>query len=351
MQQMKRLMVCSAPFEQGRLCPTCLEQQRPKDGLKRCSRVVAESAAMRALLARARPIAASASPVVIQGESGTGKEVLARTLHVNSPRAFGPFVAVNVAALPEGLLESELFGHVKGAFTGAISDEPGLFKAASGGTLLLDEIVEMPRALQTKLLRTLQDGEVRPIGSTRSFKVDVRLLCASNVDLPKAVAEGRFREDLYYRLNVFRLVLPPLRERPEDVLPLARMFLSRQQHRSRRLTRGAERVLLRHGWPGNVRELANAVEHGAVMSEGADVDVQHLPESVVTARAPNGSNGIRPLADVEKEHILRALGAHDGNQARAARALGIGRTTLWRKLQDYALTEAGAGRRVRHPAS
>ena len=334
-------MVCDAPFERGSLCALCVDQE-PRDGLKRCSRVVAESAAMRALLARARPIAASSSPVVIQGETGTGKEVLARTLHTNSPRATGPFVAVNVAALPEGLLESELFGHVKGAFTGAVSDEPGLFKSANGGTLLLDEIAEMPRALQSKLLRTLQDGEVRPIGSARSFKVNVRLLCATNVDLPNAVESGEFRGDLFYRLSVFRLVLPPLRQRKEDVLPLARMFLTRQRHKTRHFTRAAERALVRHDWPGNVRELANAVEHGAVMSEGADVDVSHLPETALAGRRTPLDSPILSLAEVEKTHILRALAAHGGNQARAAEALGIGRTTLWRKLQDYAPADVAA---------
>ena len=212
---------CRTPFERGsQLCSICrLAPDVP--GLRRCSRLVAESAAMRALMLRAAPVAATDASVVILGESGTGKEVIARALHANSPRNNKPFLAVNVAALPTELLESELFGYVKGAFTGASSSKRGLFEAADGGTLLLDEIAEMPLALQAKLLRVLQDGEVRRVGDVRPFAVDVRILCATNQDLRKSVAERRFREDLYYRLRVFTLALPPLRERTDDILPLA----------------------------------------------------------------------------------------------------------------------------------
>jgi two-component system response regulator HydG len=283
---------------------------------------------------RAAPIAASDASVIIRGESGTGKEVIARALHVNSPRKDKPFLAVNVAALPAELLESELFGHVKGAFTGAGAPKRGLFEAAEGGTLLLDEIAEMPLVLQAKLLRALQDGEIRRVGDTRPFSVDVRVLCATNQDLRARIEERRFREDLFYRLRVFTLVIPPLRDRREDILPLARMFLELERHPTARFTARAQGILESYGWPGNVRELANAVKHGAVLSGDADVDAAHLPEEVVRPRPPAGPNAIlRPLAEVEREHVVRVLEACGGRQIDAARILGIGRTTLWRKLK------------------
>jgi DNA-binding NtrC family response regulator len=335
---------CVAPFERGpELCAVCrLAQDAP--GLRRCSRLVARSPAMREVLRRAAPIAASAAPVMILGESGSGKEVLARALHANSPRKDRPFLAVNVAALPAELLESELFGHARGAFTGAATAKRGLFEAADSGTLLLDEIAEMPPALQAKLLRALQDGEIRRVGDTRPFSVDVRIFCATNQDLRACVAQRRFREDLYYRLKVFTLSLPPLRDRAEDVLPLATMFLQEHGHRSGRFTARAQRVLEACPWPGNIRELANCVHHGAVLSGGADVDVVHLPEEVVKPRpfaSPAGGAALRSLAEVEREHVLRVLEACGGHQGDAARVLGIGRTTLWRKLRGFGLaTEA-----------
>jgi two-component system response regulator HydG len=331
---------CITPFEKGPdLCAVCrLTQDAP--GLRRCSRLVARSAAMRGVLQRAAPIAASAAPVMILGESGSGKEVLARALHANSPRKDKPFVAVNVAALPGELLESELFGHVKGAFTGAVTAKRGLFEEADSGTLLLDEIAEMPLALQAKLLRALQDGEIRRVGDTRPFSVDVRIFCATNQDLRACVAQRRFREDLYYRLKVFTLPIPPLRERVEDILPLATMFLQQHEHRSGRFTARAQRLLEGYRWPGNIRELANCVNHGAVLSGGADVDVAHLPEEVVKPRpSPEPASGavLRTLAEVEREHVLRVIEACGGHQADAARVLGIGRTTLWRKLRAFGI--------------
>lgn len=227
---------CLAPFENGpKLCSVCRFMTNAP-GLRRCSKLVAESPAMRALMLRAAPIATSDAPIVIRGESGTGKEVLARALHANSPRKEMPFLAVNVAALPSDLLESELFGHVKGAFTGATSAKKGLFEAADGGTLLLDEIAEMPLVLQVKLLRALQDGEIRRVGDTRSFSVDVRIFCATHRDLRASIEQGRFREDLYYRLCVFNLLVPPLRERIADIMPLARMFLQQKNHATGRFT-------------------------------------------------------------------------------------------------------------------
>ncbi|MCC6848661.1 MAG: sigma-54-dependent Fis family transcriptional regulator [Deltaproteobacteria bacterium] len=293
---------------------------------------------MRALMLRAAPIAASDAPVIIRGESGTGKEVLARALHANSPRRAKPFLAVNVAALPGELLESELFGHTKGAFTGAGAPKRGLFEAAEGGTLLLDEIAEMPRPLQAKLLRALQDGEIRRVGDTRPFSVDVRILCATNQDLRTCVAERRFREDLFYRLRVFTLVLPPLRERKEDIPALAQMFLEQEGHATGRFTPRARAALEGSRWPGNVRELANAVKHGAVLAGNGDVDVAHLPEEVTSPELPASSpTPLRPLAEVEREHVIRVLEACGGRQIDAARVLGIGRTTLWRKIRDFGI--------------
>jgi DNA-binding NtrC family response regulator len=330
---------CETPFSGGpalcRVCRLAPEHQ----GLRRCSRIVAESPAMRALLLRAAPIAGSDAPIVIRGETGAGKEILARTIHANSPRRARPFVAINVTALPAELLESELFGHVKGAFTGAVTAKAGLFEAAAGGTLLLDEIAEMPPALQAKLLRALQDGEVRRVGDTRSFSVDVRILCATHRDLEAAVGRGAFRDDLYYRLKVFSLVVPPLRERREDIVPLVRMFASRAGRADAELTPRARAALEGHDWPGNVRELENAVRHGVVLARGAAIDLEHLPDDVHGAgRARAPAPELRTLAEVEREHVLRVLESCGGNQIRAAEILGVGRTTLWRKLRALSAT-------------
>jgi two-component system response regulator HydG len=326
---------CDAPFSRApRLCPVC-RLAPDVGGLRRCSRVVAESAAMRALLTRAAPIAAAgAAPVILRGETGSGKEVVARTLHANSPRRGRPFVAINVAALPAELLESELFGHVKGAFTGAVASKAGLFEAADGGTLFLDEIAEMPAALQAKLLRALQDGELRRVGDTRAFAVDVRILCATHRDLADAVERRAFREDLYYRLKVFTLEVPPLRERRADILPLARLFAARHGAATPRFTPAACAALEGWRWPGNVRELENAVQHGVVLAGGGDIDVAHLPDELRERRpARPRARPLRTLAEAERDHILEVLEACGGNQIRAAEVLGIGRTTLWRKLR------------------
>jgi DNA-binding NtrC family response regulator len=326
---------CGTTPEHGRkLCRFCSVME-PLGGGRVCT-PVAGSQIMRELTLRAASVSATDSSVIIVGESGTGKEVLARAIHANGPRRKAPFIAINVAALPAELLESELFGHVRGAFTGATQSTRGLFEAANGGTLFLDEIAEMPQPLQAKLLRVLQDGEVRRVGDTRSFSVDVRILCATHRDLRKAVAEGRFREDLYYRLNVFSLEVPPLRRRIEDVLPLAEMFLRQEKHATGRFTEAAERVLAAHPWPGNVRELANAAKHGAVLSRGADVDVEHLPRELLDP-APQRQETLCTLAEMEREHILRVLQACGGRHGEASKILGIGRTTLWRKLQDYGI--------------
>ncbi len=326
---------CREPFgTAARLCGHC-RQIPGRDGLQRCSRRVAESGAMRALLAKAAPIAASDAPVMLLGESGAGKDVLARAIHANSPRRHGPFVAVNAAALPADLLESELFGHAKGAFTGAVTAREGLVRAAEGGVRFLDEIAEMPLALQTKLLRALDSGEVRALGETRAARVDVRVLCATNRDLRQLVADGRFRADLYYRLKVFVLRLPPLRERVDDVEPLARLFLERAGRADARISRAAMRLLESYRWPGNVRELAHAMLHAATLCAGGEILPEHLPEDT-REPSPSASAEPRTLAEVERLHIPRGLAACHGNRAEAARVLGIGRNTLWRKLRQHA---------------
>jgi DNA-binding NtrC family response regulator len=306
------------------------------------TRVVCESPAMRELFRRAARFAASDAPVVVLGESGTGKEVVARVLHANGPRAAKPFVAVNVAALPAELLESELFGHAKGAFTGALRAKTGLFEAAEGGTLLLDEVGEMPLSLQAKLLRALADGEVRRVGDNRSFSVDARIVCATHRDLEELVRTGRFREDLYYRLKVLTLRVPALRDRPEDVLPLARRFLDGERTTARRFSREAERALRQHAWPGNVRELQSAVKHGAALATGAEIERDALPEELLDGSRSSGNGAsraparLRPLADVEREHVLAVVEACGGSVGDAAKILEIGRNTLWRKLKQWA---------------
>jgi len=302
--------------------------------LRRPTRIVARSEGMRLLLRRVARFAASEAPVVISGETGTGKEVVARALHANGRRSTRPFIAVNVAALPAELLETELFGHGKGAFTGAASERTGLFEAADGGTLFLDEIGEMPAGLQAKLLRALQDGEIRRVGENRAFAVDVRVVCATHRDLVERVAAGAFREDLYYRLHVLSLHVPPLRERREDILPLATSFLT--DERPIGFTPAADRALLAHAWPGNVRELASAVKHGAALAEGPRIDAGDLPDTVVRPpRVARANAAHRTLADVEREHVLRVLDACGGSPSDAARILGIGRNTLWRRLRGY----------------
>ncbi|MDO9015813.1 MAG: sigma-54 dependent transcriptional regulator [Deltaproteobacteria bacterium] len=306
--------------------------------LKGTTRVVARSAAMQSLLKRAARFAASDAPVVVLGETGTGKEVVARVLHANSARSRQAFVAVNVAALPAELLESELFGHGKGSFTGASAARPGLFEAADGGTLFLDEIGEMPHGFQAKLLRALQDGEIRRVGENAPFVVDVRVVCATHRDLAERVRAGLFREDLYYRLRVLTLEVPPLRERPEDVLALAEHFLADERAPVVGFTDAAKARLQQHPWPGNVRELQNVVKHGAALATGPAVDACDLPDGLTRPPAPHcvapGTEAHKTLAEVEREHILRVLDACGGSQSEAARVLGVARNTLWRKLRS-----------------
>jgi DNA-binding NtrC family response regulator len=309
--------------------------------------LVAKSEAMRRAFALARRVAKVDSTILVTGESGVGKEVLARLVHDESARLSQPFVAVNCGAVPEGLLESELFGHARGSFTGASQDRPGLFEAASGGTIFLDEIGDVPPAMQVKLLRVLQEREIRRVGENKNRPVDVRVIAATNRDLAADVAAGRFRQDLYYRLRVIEIKVPPLRERREDVLPLARAFLVDVARRLGRRVSGftprAANQLVRYDWPGNVRELENAVERAVVLATGPRVDVADLPEEIMTALpAPVVAGRIRPLEAIERDYILAVLGASGGNKAKAAERLGIGTATLFRKLKQYGATTKNA---------
>ena len=305
--------------------------------------LIARSHAMQAVLDLVERVAPTDATVLIQGESGTGKEVIAKAVHHASARATRPFVAVNCGAVPEPLLESELFGYVRGAFTGANASKLGLFEEADGGTLFLDEIAEMPATLQVKLLRALQSGEVRRLGATQAATIDVRVLAATNGDLATRISQGSFREDLFYRLNVIQMTLPPLRDRREDIPALAEHFLTRaaaKLARTLRLSPAALERLLRYPWPGNVRELENAIERAAILARTEAVEPDDLPPHV-SAGLHLGPSPALPrqitLADAERAHILTTLERYGRNHSGAAEALGIGRTTLWRKLKEYGI--------------
>jgi len=297
------------------------------------------------VLELAETVAATDSTVLISGESGTGKEVVARYIHALSQRAGGPFLSVNCGALPESLLESELFGHVKGAFTGAVRDRDGLLVAAADGTFFLDEIGEMSPQTQVKLLRAIQEREVTPVGSTRAVPVDVRIIAATNRDLEEEMARGGFRSDLYYRLNVIQLHLPPLRERREDIPLLVRHFLQRKpgSGEPRTVSEEAMDILTAYHWPGNVRELENALERAAVVSSGSVVGPDALPDRVREAPPPRlGANDLPPnptMEVVERAYILWVLQSEGGNKTRAADVLGIDPSTLYRKLNRYGIEE------------
>ncbi len=293
---------------------------------------------MEALFAMLRRVAAAECTVLVQGETGTGKELVARAIHAESPRRRAPYQAVNCATFSPTLLESELFGHVRGAFTGAVRDRSGLFALADRGTLFLDEVAEIPLDLQGKLLRVMQEKTFIPVGATRPVTVDVRVISATNKALNVEVAEGRFREDLSYRLRVVPLSLPPLRARRGDVEALLWHFIDEMNHRGPRrvdgITRAAMDAIRSYAWPGNVRELRSAVEYAFIVGEGPVLDVRDLtPE--VRGDAPSGS--VRSLADAERARIVAALGRHRGRKAAAAKELGISRSTLWRKLYVHRL--------------
>jgi DNA-binding NtrC family response regulator len=308
-------------------------------------RLVGRSPQIQRVIEMISRVAGTDTTILIEGESGTGKELVARAIHAESPRADRPFVAINCGALPETLLESEMFGHVKGAFTGATATKKGLFEEADRGTLFLDEIGDTSAAIQIKLLRVLQEREIRRVGSNAPIKIDVRVLAASHRSLEELVKEGRFREDLLYRLNVVTIPVPPLRERREDIPLLAAHFLEGAAKRLGKpvptLSQEAMNLLLEYPWPGNVRQLENAIERAVLLATRETIFPGDFPPSLLRA-AKTGEPSVPPakpmrLEEVEREHILSTLEAFGWNQARAAEVLGIGRNTLWRKLKEYGI--------------
>jgi DNA-binding NtrC family response regulator len=316
--------------KENRQLKTLLQRDRTQ------TNIVGDSTAMREVFRLIDRIAPTEKAVLIQGESGTGKELVARAIQERSLRADKPFVTINCAALPESLVESELFGHEKGAFTGAVNRKDGLFEVADGGTLFVDEIGELPASLQPKLLRVLEDGSLRRVGSHQERRVNVRLIAATNRDLWGEVQAGRFREDLYYRINVMSLVLPPLRERREDISLLIDHFLGRDWT----IEEDARAALQSYSWPGNVRQLCNALDRAMVLADGQTITLDDLPSEVVPRPAvplqrPAAAAEVSDLAGVERAHIARVLAQSGGNKARAARALGIHRRKLYRLLDRY----------------
>jgi DNA-binding NtrC family response regulator len=338
------------------------ELARLRDEVQRSYRwgnIIGKSAAMQSMFALIRRLSGSSASVLVTGASGTGKELVAKSLHFNSTRRDRPFVPLNCAAIPETLLESELFGYKRGAFTDARSDRAGIFVEADGGTIFLDEIAELSPALQAKLLRVLQEGEIRPLGAARSQKVDVRVVAATNKDLEENLTSGAFRQDLFYRLNVIHIHLPALRDRADDILPLAEHFLASSASKAgkdvRAFHESAKKALLAYGWPGNVRELENVVERAVALVEGPLVRVDDLPPlaPVRDRRPPEGEAEQDPfavalgrgltLAELERDYIMKVVAAEGGNKTRAAQRLGLDRKTLYRKLEEYAATGSGGG--------
>jgi DNA-binding NtrC family response regulator len=309
------------------------------------SNILGKSKPMLDLFALIKKVAGSRSTVLIQGKSGTGKELAAKAIHYNSPRRARPLVTVNCSAIPKDLLESELFGHLKGAFTGAIANKRGLFEEADGGSLFLDEIGELSPELQVKLLRVLQEREIRRVGDTRTISVDVRVIAASNRDLAQAVKEGFFRDDLYYRLNVIPIVLPDLKDRAEDIPVLATHFLMKYAKEAdppiEGITKDAMRLLLEYDWPGNVRELENVIERAVILGHGPQIVPEDLPAHLHTQQplAPPQSKGAsldRPtLEELERDYIATILRETRWHQMQAAHILGIDRRTLYRKIRTY----------------
>jgi two-component system, NtrC family, response regulator AtoC len=319
------------------------ENSKLIDALKRMSgdsSPIFQCAQMKAVMKTVERIAPSDVSVLITGESGTGKEVIADLIHTLSPRNKGPFIKINCAALPRELIESELFGSVKGAFTGAQGDREGLFRQAEGGTLLLDELSEMPIDTQSKLLRVLQEKEVRPVGGRTSYKTDCRILAATNRRVEDAIKEGKLREDLYYRISAISVSLPPLRDRREDILPLARAFLKRFASQADRpmvdFTPAAADRLRACDWPGNVRQLQNEVQRAVLMSEGKNIDVQDL--SITDAKTNElDDQNLTLMEAMERNKIVEVLRETNGNKLETARRLGIGRQTLYNKIKAYAI--------------
>ena len=318
------------------------------------SEIIGKSDALQRIFSLVEKVAGTNANVLIQGESGTGKELIARAVHFNSDRSEKPFLAVNCGALPESLLESELFGHTKGSFTGAVADKKGLFRSASGGTLLLDEVGEMPQSLQVKLLRALQEHEVVPVGSSVPVGFDARIIAATNRNLEEQVAEGRFREDLFYRLNVVEIYVTPLRERREDIPLLVKHFLTKavkhQNAEEKSITAEAMTAMANYSWPGNVRELENTIERAVILS-GERIESENLPARIrqesKNAFATRDADGFRPtLEEIERRYVLEVLKDVGEDKSIAANILGIDLSTLYRKLKRYDELAAINGRKA-----
>jgi DNA-binding NtrC family response regulator len=317
------------------------------------SSIIGKSKKMRELFELVEAVAASDANILIQGENGTGKELIANALHLRSLRAKGPFIKINCAAIPTDLIESELFGYKKGAFTGALQDKVGLLELASGGSLMLDEIGEMPPFLQTKLLRVLQEREYRPVGSERIVKVDFRLICATNIDPDAAMREGRLREDLYFRINTITVRVAPLRERTEDIPLLCTHFVDKFNDRYRKQVKGissaAYHLIIRNRWPGNVRELENAIERAVLVAKGAEILPSDLPESIRDEASTNPEFSVPPhhtLAEIEKMAILQTLQRTNWNKQEAAHILGLYRPTLYSKMRKHNIEDPGRAARA-----
>ena len=335
MQQPISLTVNITRRGRPRWCPDKRHSRRPISSIddgRHLDAPVGTSPAWREVIRRATQVAATEATTCLQGESGTGKEVIARFIHQRSPRWRGPFIAINCAALPEQLLESELFGFERGAFTGAQQSKPGQIELAAGGVLFLDEVTEMTPAAQAKFLRVLQEREFLRLGGTRPVRVNVRVIAATNRNLDDAVAQGEFRADLYYRLNVFDIRIPPLRERRDDILPLAAGFLREFAGATAELTPEAMEALRRHEWPGNVRELRNVLERALIMCDGPFIDAEHL---CLRARKDVPLSSITDLETLEKKAVERAMRDADGNKVRAAKQLGISRMQLYTRLRKF----------------
>ncbi|MSP62150.1 MAG: sigma-54-dependent Fis family transcriptional regulator [Myxococcales bacterium] len=339
-------------FRENQSLKRALAARASPNGLRGIDQILGQSKGMQEIARTIRKIAEYKTTVLVTGESGTGKEMVARALHACSPRAKDPFVAVNCAAIPEALLESELFGHRKGAFTDAHRDKRGLFEEASGGTLFLDEIGDLPVALQVKLLRVLQEQEIRPVGAVSDVKIDVRVIAATARDLPGEVKEGRFREDLYYRLNVLQIHLPPLRDRKEDIPALLEHFIAKINTRLGTRIGGtstdALQLLIDHAWPGNVRELENTVERAMVLSDGNRIDAEVLPDKVRESRDKirltllSGELSIKKTTRVIEEELIRkALRETRGNRTNAAKLLEISHRALLYKIKEFGIESAG----------
>jgi len=335
------LIVLSRVVEEKRLRQELVFMREELAGRYSFANIVGKSKPMQQVFDLIRRVATTTATVLVRGGSGTGKELVARAIHFNSSRKDQSFVPVNCSAIPGELLESELFGHVRGAFTGAVANKDGLFVEADRGTILLDEIGEMTPELQSKLLRVLQEKEVRPVGGSKNIQVDARIIAATNQNLEKQVEKGEFREDLYYRLNVIPIVLPSLHERIEDIPLLVEHFLDKyagEVGSRKSMARETLAVLMRHPWPGNVRELENVVERAAVLSLGEEILPSDLPPEMGTAAGgilARNAQREASLVDLEKDYIRLVLDRVNGNQTRAAEILGIDRRTLYRKLQSY----------------